>query len=635
MKDRTLIRTDIIVCTIIIIGFIITSVVSYKANAGFLLEDAEKVASISSDAIYHEISALFDEPVKTARFMANDQRLKDMLANEPLGNEDTREYEHELNQYLNAYREQYGYDTVFAVSNATNRYYHFTGLNRALSRTDETTAWFYDFVDIGNTYEVRIDTNTRDDNCVTVFVNYRIFGKNGNTLGIVGVGVKVDSLQDILSSYKPIYNINALLMTKSGEVQIHDGLGNMPLGNLLDNAGYAEVRTDLFDTVETNQCISVEHDGSNYYVISRYIKPLDWYLVMQSDISALVENLHSQMYIGIGIVTLVIILVLVVITGVMWRYNRQITNLTVAQEFEYSRMLQEATTALYESILEFNITTQRGNGDATLKYFQELGLNADTPYAEALKKIAEKRVKEEYLEKYLETFSPTNVLACYNNGITNLLFDCQFLCSDGNYRWLRITGRIFYWQSDHSVRMISYREDIDDQKRREMFLIEQSERDALTMLYNTAATRRHVETLLREVHEGKHVMLIIDIDDFKLINDNYGHSVGDRVIVEFASELRASFRDSDIIGRIGGDEFLVLMRNYPSVSFIRSKLNAVCGHMSSKVFNQVDRSITTSIGVALYPEHGATYDELFEKADEMLYQVKESGKGIYRIYDET
>ncbi|WP_131034592.1 diguanylate cyclase, partial [Clostridioides difficile] len=126
------------------------------------------------------------------------------------------------------------------------------------------------------------------------------------------------------------------------------------------------------------------------------------------------------------------------------------------------------------------------------------------------------------------------------------------------------------------------------------------------------------------------------IDNFKNVNDKYGHVFGDFVISEFALELKSQFREDDIVGRIGGDEFVVLIKDFNNNNYVLiDKLERFCSKINQKKFvEQAEFSIACSIGVAMYPEHGYVYSELYEKADQALYYAKSHGKNSYHIFSE-
>ncbi len=309
-----------------------------------------------------------------------------------------------------------------------------------------------------------------------------------------------------------------------------------------------------------------------------------------------------------------------------------------SQELEYQKRLRKAMEGLYENIFELDITRNCAYGEETKRYFKSLGIPEDASYSEALKDIAKKQIKEEYIEGYLETFSRENVIRNYKEGNHNLTYDFQ-ISSDGvNYRWMRILGQIFFWQSDRSLHLITYRQNIDAEKNREISLLEKSQKDLLSGLYNKKTAEELIERSLQaDVQtESRHALFLFDIDNFKTINDNLGHSFGDFVITEFAAELKRQFRDTDIIGRIGGDEFAVLMKNCGDNVRVREKLRQVCIVLGREYCGEKKNyTVSASVGAAIYPEHGFTYHELYEKADKALYISKGHGKNTFAIYDEA
>ena len=161
-----------------------------------------------------------------------------------------------------------------------------------------------------------------------------------------------------------------------------------------------------------------------------------------------------------------------------------------------------------------------------------------------------------------------------------------------------------------------------------------NERDSFTGLLNKVSFEKKVqERLQKKIEtEGKDVLLIIDIDNFKNINDTYGHAVGDQVIKEVANRLQNKTRHADYVGRIGGDEFCALLLDIPNMevmelwikNFIKSVQTISCGKVSAG-------SITVSIGAA-NSNGESTNLELFEKADEAMYEAKKKGKSTYGIY---
>ncbi|WP_027823584.1 sensor domain-containing diguanylate cyclase [Laribacter hongkongensis] len=173
---------------------------------------------------------------------------------------------------------------------------------------------------------------------------------------------------------------------------------------------------------------------------------------------------------------------------------------------------------------------------------------------------------------------------------------------------------------------------IDEQKRQQERIHHEAQTDHLTPLLNKFAIETRIEDCLQQ-DPGHHALLIIDIDNFKDINDTFGHLFGDAVLANLAMQLQQHFRSGDLLGRIGGDEFLVFMRHVGSPVQLVGKARELCQALR-KTFRQTSRTcqISASIGIACTPEHGAHYTELFTRADQALYHVKAMGKNHYALY---
>ena len=122
-------------------------------------------------------------------------------------------------------------------------------------------------------------------------------------------------------------------------------------------------------------------------------------------------------------------------------------------------------------------------------------------------------------------------------------------------------------------------------------------------------------------------MMIIDLDYFKSVNDHHGHMAGDEVLLSFSQHLSSCVRKKDIVARFGGDEFVLLLLDVTSIEIGR--------HKAEEILRLQDNSygITKSIGIAMFPDMGRTYDELFRKADKALYKAKQK-RNAYCIYGE-
>ncbi|MEG1932194.1 MAG: GGDEF domain-containing protein, partial [Pygmaiobacter sp.] len=161
--------------------------------------------------------------------------------------------------------------------------------------------------------------------------------------------------------------------------------------------------------------------------------------------------------------------------------------------------------------------------------------------------------------------------------------------------------------------------------------------DPMTGLYNKIAMATLSDKVLKDYPDGRHALMVIDVDNFKGINDTLGHAFGDLVLMDVCTKLSAAFRTNDIVGRMGGDEFAVLMKNVPNTGSVLKKAAGLSG-----VFRQTyrgestDYKLSCSIGVIMI-EAGCrdTFEALYRKADAALYKAKQRGKDQVVLYRDT
>jgi diguanylate cyclase (GGDEF)-like protein len=179
--------------------------------------------------------------------------------------------------------------------------------------------------------------------------------------------------------------------------------------------------------------------------------------------------------------------------------------------------------------------------------------------------------------------------------------------------------------------------DVTEHRRRTDHVHYLAHHDHLTGLANrTLLHERLRQAIVRaEEHDQKVAVFLIDLDDFKRINDSLGHVDGDRLLATVGQRLLSSVRDSDTVARIGGDEFVIVMPDFRTLDDVR-----YCGQQITRNAAQPirigDRAIrlTLSVGVAIYPEAGMTVEELLRNADTAMYSVKDSGRNSICLFDE-
>ncbi len=162
------------------------------------------------------------------------------------------------------------------------------------------------------------------------------------------------------------------------------------------------------------------------------------------------------------------------------------------------------------------------------------------------------------------------------------------------------------------------------------------ETDSLTRTYSRAAAAEKISDIItRAVADGgQHAVVILDVDNFKGINDNYGHQTGDIYLQEFVSAVKSCLRTGDLIGRLGGDEFIVLLSNMDAIDNMKPILQRIITSVNNIKMTDVSlHNVSVSAGAALIPQHGDNYETLSHKADMALYMAKNAGKNKYIIYD--
>ena len=216
--------------------------------------------------------------------------------------------------------------------------------------------------------------------------------------------------------------------------------------------------------------------------------------------------------------------------------------------------------------------------------------------------------------------------------------EIRLRAAEGEYRWFRVEASCIANTQGTPIYAIGIITDIDQQKALELQLRTQATRDSGTGMRNKMSTEKAVSQFL-EMHESPlpqmYAMFMIDFDNFKGINDRFGHAMGDKAIFDMAQIIRRNFRGVDIVGRVGGDEFLVFCTEKMSLHSIRERALTLVEQLRTECCDQHScLTLTASVGVACCPRDGKTYVELFNKADKATYAAKKMGRNRCVFYKE-
>ena len=166
----------------------------------------------------------------------------------------------------------------------------------------------------------------------------------------------------------------------------------------------------------------------------------------------------------------------------------------------------------------------------------------------------------------------------------------------------------------------------------------QAMHDHMTGLYNRTGFMDRLERALTETRRdnARHVLLHFDVDGMKVVNDRFGHHVGDLLLTGFAQELRSLIGKKDSLGRIGGDDFAILLQDCDEIPG-KSSAEAICRDIENKVFDcEIERlSMTVSVGLVVVDAHGSTPEQLLMEVDTACYQAKKAGGNQVVAYGEV
>ncbi len=298
--------------------------------------------------------------------------------------------------------------------------------------------------------------------------------------------------------------------------------------------------------------------------------------------------------------------------------------------FGYGTFEQFLNNSFY---IEANLTDNRvfymhlGNqGIISKKSYENLN------YDEAIRDMILNTVVDRNYKSVDKFFKRSRLLADYELG--KVFGEMEFLRrpeKNANPRWLHSVYQLRESNETGDIHAYFLSFNVDDYRRTTEHLITLIERDSLTQLYNRGTAINFITDYLANTEGHQGALIILDLDNFKQINDRYGHDCGDNIIKDAASRMEHAFGKIGVVARIGGDEFLVFLKDTKAedVDFMLQNFSSIIKNVDYK-----DKHITytMSIGCAIYPDHGSDYKTLYQNADMALYSVKMSGRANYREF---
>lgn len=205
--------------------------------------------------------------------------------------------------------------------------------------------------------------------------------------------------------------------------------------------------------------------------------------------------------------------------------------------------------------------------------------------------------------------------------------------SSGAIEWISLSARPMKTPNNEIVAAIQLI-NIDNRKKQEMLLQRQAERDLLTDLYNKMTMSTLINNYLKQERNENQIdaLIMLDADNYKSVNDTFGHVFGDKVLIDIADSLKSNVKQCDLVGRVGGDEFMIFLKDMHNKDDMESILKRISeGIQHTYAEHDVEVTISASIGVAYVTPDIKSFQPLYKLADEALYDAKTSGKNCYRF----
>lgn len=293
---------------------------------------------------------------------------------------------------------------------------------------------------------------------------------------------------------------------------------------------------------------------------------------------------------------------------------------------QYNSSLKEKSIAYYE----YNLTKDTVDRlDTSLS--SKVSGEASKSFSSLVRYVSDHFIYELDREKYRRFFSREVLLSRYYMGKKELSTEYRRLNSAGKPYWVSTTSQLLPDPYSEDIKLLVLMQDVDAQKQEEDRLQKLSQMDSLTGLFNRRTITEMIDLLLDTLDGSKqYAFIMIDLDHFKELNDTLGHLVGDQALIDIGQTLRQLLNEDDLLGRLGGDEFIVFLQYNSSMLYLEQKIEKICQSLVQSFDQGV--LISGSLGVALAPRDGSRFVDLYQKADIALYRAKKYGRNQYVFY---
>ncbi|MBP5856166.1 diguanylate cyclase [Marivibrio halodurans] len=309
-------RLIAVVSLVLVLAFLGTNLISLEISRQIMRENLlETELPLTGDNIYSEIQIDLVRPIFVSSLMANDSFLHDWIREGEL-------HPKPMIRYLDTIRKRYDTFTAFFVSEATRRYYHFSGVPQVVSPDDPEDIWYFRAREMDAPYEINIDPNQAQDNKITIFINYRVMDDQGHFLGVTGVGLELDAVARIVERYRQLFDRTVYFVNADGLVTVHPDQSQVYRQTLGEIDGLEAIASDILG--KDRGAFQVERGDQTILMTTRYIPELDWWLVVEATESDVMGNYQAGFLSNLLIGLCAIVITLIAVSLAINRYQRRL-----------------------------------------------------------------------------------------------------------------------------------------------------------------------------------------------------------------------------------------------------------------------------------------------------------------------
>jgi diguanylate cyclase (GGDEF)-like protein len=312
----------ILLILIISVGFLFTTLQSYFTSVKSI-KNAIIINELplTSDNIFSAIQRDLIKPTLVSSMIANDTFLHDWT----IGGEKNID---EITQYLSQIKERYQATTSFFISEHTHRYYYADGLLKTISKSDAHDVWYFKLAQSKLPYETVVDTNQANKNQLTIFINYKVLGKDQTFLGVGGLGLTVNGVSKLIDEYQQKFQRSIYFVNPDGDVVLTGNQFKEKTKSIYKIDGLKDFAKEIFQ----NKKALFEYRGvtGNLLLSVRYIPELNWYVFVEKNVDNATLEIRHTLYVNLAICALSIFLMSFLMYKIVGHYHGEVEKLAIS-----------------------------------------------------------------------------------------------------------------------------------------------------------------------------------------------------------------------------------------------------------------------------------------------------------------